>query len=266
MRNKYLYAGLGRGEEHWQDKIASPLIYSGNVNLSLLGYEKRDNHLQARIEFTRASGKLFNSRTEKTESNAALLSAFRFSFNTHYKIKSWYNERLSWWPGYTTSASANLRINPRLQNAALGYDIFLNFGYSNRFEYVHTWKAREFKWFISRIQRQKRTLRYAWQTDLPLFTFISRQNYAGVSNFASGNVLDAMLSQLAGNMKSSFIGQTTLVRSTLEVHYPLRNNNLIRLGYVWQAYAHTAPFRESRSALSCLQISFLYKLDKNNPY
>lgn len=65
LRNKYLYTGLNRGMEYWQDQIASPLIYSGNVNGTVLGYEKRDNCMQARLEFTRATGKLFNRRTEK---------------------------------------------------------------------------------------------------------------------------------------------------------------------------------------------------------
>jgi hypothetical protein len=248
--NSFITVGLGPVFHYSHDPMASPLIYrASGISYVQAGFRQRGLKRYRIAEFMTGSSTLYN-----TQSKSYYYQSNQFTLKAHYEQyykfkKKFLHNHVQWWPGASTDLLINNRYNPALGNSANYYDYSLSLSAASRFE-------TDFKLF-------KRKIRAAWQLNLPLVTAITRPNYAGIANFVTGSSGETM-DQYTDNMRVVCLNQYFLLRSTIELYYPLGNRNMFMLSYQWQGQTYYNQTYKLQSVYSAFMFHFIFKLDKNN--
>ena len=218
-RKHYSPLSLGWSHHTALDQGMSPLIYSGSAMAFSTGYFTRSEKTLYSILLDIHGGRFGTRASNEGLTNRAWLVRSELGFNYLRKVKEATDGNVRWYAGGHITNPLNFRINIRLGNSAANYDFFSSLGFSGRLE-------RDFEW-------KERTLIASWSLRLPLFSYSLRPNYSGAFDI---NDQAEIQQDVFDNREWVSMNKFFRFNSQLMLTYPIKNGNLLQLGYEWDFY------------------------------
>lgn len=256
-RNRYIAFNLGSGVFKTKDKTVSPLLYKGNMSGAGISYmridRKKVNFYDLKLSM--ASLELANSDIYQG-SNSAQYN-FGLDIFSLYGITDIAN-KIRFYLGWHLNTNFNLNVNTKYMNSALNTGLFLDNGFTFRFDLPFSWKAKNSKFLFIKIKRKDRQLRASWMISMPLFAHVLyRPEYAGITNFVDGK------STFPTTLKTSTYGTYFALNSRFEILYELGNYNMLKLAYNWDFLHYNPGYNKLQTASHYVMLSFVFKLNKH---
>jgi hypothetical protein len=247
----YAQAGLHKTLDHG----VSPLLYKGPIIGGGLGYrsEKSNRIWDVTGDFGYAI-----TETEAT-SDFGGFQNYHINLDAQYLWNLDYQNTypVKFYAGFSTNQTLNFRLNENMFNASFGYDVISGLGvsaFTAKSFNIKGFDISLFRWF-ARYHPHKVTVEY--EIDLPLVFSYIRPTYVVIENFVDGNIdpYDPERAEMAT------IGTVFQLKSNLGLSYHLRNQNIIRFGYLWQYYSIDPEYSRVQGATHLFQIQFKFQLN-----
>ncbi len=253
LRPKYLQVGMGLNSSNMRDFATSPLTYNGllfNYSISRLNLgDKKEVKFTGRFNH----GKYLYNRSEgipvTTSANAYLLS---LNYYRLYKIERWSNDDWNIKLGGMFDMTTDLRINPHLMNAGVGFELFNTLSLSGKVSRVfrRTETVHKKLLFIKyKLNPTVRTLSY--QLNVPVVNGYYRNGFAYVQQ--GGGLFSGYKYRLFSGFRLS---------SEFAYTHQMQNGNMWRLSYLWDAYTTGGTHNRFEMAHHILEFSLLFHLNK----
>jgi hypothetical protein len=257
-RSNYILFSGQIGKQKTIDEGVSPLLYKGLIFGGGLGYksEKRNRIWDIKGSF------LYGFQYSSTRFNTGVLTAYNIDIDGRYLFNVDYESVLPFqaYFGLQAMHSMRLRLNEKMFNAALGYDIITALGISTELK-----KSIKVPGFNINLWRWKYTyhphkVTFDTNIDLPLLFLYLRPTYVVIENFVDGRTEPYDFER----SESSSIGDIIHITVNTGINYHLRNQNIIRFGYIWQYYKIDPEYSPVQGAQHLFQLTFKFKMNKSN--
>jgi hypothetical protein len=257
-RDKYLGVGTFFSYAKVIDNTTSPLLYKGfNFPGASFGYLVHSAKRIKTFETEFAAGNLKTS-TETPWYNPVNTNYLVIArYNILYRLNRFSNEKLRWYIGPEFNINGHFRVNYKYGNSAFTFDNYNGVGVASRIELPFSWESRELKFWFLKINRRDRDLRLSWQLSMPLASFMIRPTYVTITNFIAPELQTKITSE---HMNGGILIPLN-IRSQTEISYILHNQNMIKLGYIWNFYSHDPGFNKVQSAFHGFVFSFIFKFN-----
>jgi len=239
-KDRYLPFGLGVVNHKVKDDGMSPLTYKGfglHYRLGFYGKNERKMNFY-NIGYSRGS---ISSKNYPSSVDVVKTSVFRIELDYGHlrRIKVFEAPKINWMLGGSANLFINGRLNLKMGNSALSYEGGLSFGLLNRFE--RTFKMR------------KRSIILSHQLNIPFYSLIARPGYAFIPDIAANEYIN--VDNTSGMTFNNFFR----VNSLFELSYVLKNDNQIRLGYIWDYYSYYKDYNDVQVAMHGIVLSTIFK-------
>lgn len=260
--NVYFTGGLLFLKQSYKDYIVSPNIYtSTNVRpLLSIGLEKKYQDYSGFTNLLVGSQKLNDVPGSFYGDARTNLLTVKLNTSRTWQLAEMIHQRVDWKLGYIVNAEYTHRVNEKFGNAAYMYDIWLNAGVANRLEFPFIIKT-ENKFLFFHFRQPEQHFQLNWQVNLPVLGIITRPNYSGFGNFASGGSVNVILEEMINNVEFVSMNKFIMVQSQIELLAPLGNNNRLRVAYQWQGFRYNNELARLQGAWGGIQIGVLFKID-----
>lgn len=257
-RDKYLGVGPFFSYTKVVDNTTSPLVYKGfNFPGASIGYHVHSAKRIKTFETDFAAGNL-NTSTETPWYNPVNTSYLLVArYNILYRLNRFSTESLRWYIGPEFNINGHFRVNYKYGNSAFTFDNYNGVGVASRIELPFSWESRELKFWFIKINRRDRDLRLSWQVSMPLASFMVRPTYVTITNFIDPELQTKITTD---HINGGFLIPLN-IRSQTELTYILHNQNMIRLGYIWNFYSHDPGTNKVQSAFHGFVFSFMFKFN-----
>jgi hypothetical protein len=257
-RDKYLAAGPLFSFVKVVDHTTSPLLYKGfNFPGASIGYLVHSEKRIKTLESDFAAGNLKTSTVTPWYNpvNTSYLLVIRY--NILYRLDRFSNEKFRWYIGPELNINGHSRVNYKYGNSAFTFDNYNGAGVASRIELPFSWENKELKCWFLKINRRDRDLRLSWQISMPLVSLMVRPTYVTITNFIDPELQAKITSD---HVTGGFLVPLN-IRSQTELTYILHNQNMLRLGYIWNFYNHDPGTNKVQSAFHGLIFSFMFKFN-----
>ncbi|MEZ5195733.1 MAG: hypothetical protein R2764_04870 [Bacteroidales bacterium] len=256
-RDRYLWLGYGFSFSSVLDQATSPLIYKGfNFANASLGYLIHSDRIISTLELDFA----YNNLKSRTSSpwydprNTSYIPTIRY--NRLFKIKSIKN-KVNWYVGPEFNINMNFRVDYKFGNSAFTFDSYAGIGAATRFEIPFSWQGKKVKIWFMKFNRHDRDLRFSWQLSMPLVSMMVRPTYVTITNFIDPDQQSALRQEhITGGVIVPFA-----IRSQAGLYYTLHNQNMLKLGYVWNFMSHDPGYNKVQTAFHGVQLAFVFKFN-----
>jgi len=253
-RPKYFEIGLQNGYSYHRDLATSPNFYRGYTSGINLHYHRFDALRERRFGFTYYSG---NYRfSVLNESARSRFSTFQLDFEELYQIKRFAKRKYQLKAGGKLIGNFNLRVNPALQNASVGYEIVYNLMGSvqlSRDVSRTEAKSAKFLWLIPYNWKPRKRL-ISYQLNLGLINANVRNGYAYVNQRGVTNEFP-LFADYRHNFFSGF-----RMNAVLRYTVYLKNENALRFSYLWDAYTTGGKVDQFEMANHLIGAALLFDL------
>lgn len=258
QRPDYLQIGLGLNKGSMRDFATSPITYKGVLFNYSLAYLRMDTARETRLSVRFNHGGYRYKRTEGVEVKSK--TAMYVLYLTHYKlyeVRSLSSDKWNVKVGGMVDVNMDVRYNPDLMNAGLGYEVFNTFFLSGKVSRKFQRLEEEQKRFLFiKYKRKPMTSYLSYRLNLPVMNNTIRNGYAyianeGINSFPLFKEYEA----------KAFSG----IRFSSELAYTrqMQNGNMWQVAYLWDAYAVGKPFNRFEMANHIVEFSLLFHLNKN---
>jgi hypothetical protein len=257
-RSNYLLTYTQAGLHKTLDQGVSPLLYKGAIIGAGLGFrsEKSNRIWDLTGDFN------YGTTTTEAKSDFGGFQNYHVSIDAQYLWNLDYQNSypVKFYAGFATNQTLNFRVNENMFNASFGYDVISGFGvsaFTSKSFNIKGFDINLFRWF-ARYHPHKITVEY--EIDLPILFSYIRPTYVVIENFVDGNI------DLYDPERAEFatIGTVFQLKSNLGLSYHLRNQNIIRFGYLWQYYSIDPEYSRVQGATHLFQIQFKFQLNKKS--
>ncbi len=249
-----LQFGMALTSSVFRDFATSPLFYRGSPAQYSLAWAKEEGKRERRLLVRYQSGSFSPEDKEiKTPSSATHLA---LQYSRLWYLGNWHKTDLR--VGAMLDVSGNLRINPALQNNAVGLEIFQTLFVSARLSRDlsrQTEKKGKFLGLIPyrRIPR-RRTLSFQLNAALMNNSFRNGYIYSNQANIT--NKPDIFYNYRF----NAFSGYR--LNTALEYSIFLSNGNAIRYSWIWEALQTGEEFNRFEMGFNAIQVAFLFQVPK----
>lgn len=221
------------------DQGMSPLLYRGSAFAFSTGYFSQNDRSVLETNLDLHLGTISTRASNEGLTNRAYIGRAEIGVGYLRLVKS--SETVRWFAGGHWANPFNFRGNLRLGNSAANYEFFSSLGASGAVQ-------RDFEF-------NNRTVALTFRVRLPLFSYGLRPNYSGAFDI---NDQAEIQRDVFDNRKWLPIGAFTRINTRLMCSYPLKNGNLLQLGYEWDFYSYR-PTHQVNAAMHSLVFSRTFK-------
>jgi hypothetical protein len=253
--NYILFNGIV-GQQKTIDEGVSPLLYSGYLFGGGLGYKSEKENRIWDIE----GSFLYGTQFSPAINDFGSFTSYNIDISGRYLFNMDYGSVLPFdtYFGLQGMQMMRYRINYNMFNAAFGYDIVSGLGITGELSKSLNIKRFEINFWRWKYIYQPHKVTFDVRIDLPLLFLYLRPTYVVIENFVDGREESFDFSRSQGTS----IGEIVHITTNTGINYHLRNNNIIRFGYVWQYYKIDPDFSPVRSAQHLFQLTFKFKMNK----
>ncbi len=253
IQKHYLTLGTSVNYFKQQDLISSPLLYKGALVGGNMAFESEGSKHKYEINLKGYIGNL--AAKTKYVLYPATEYILNFNFRYVYSILN-SSSRFHHFLGGQINNNNLFYYNQNLQNASLNYSFINNLALSYQVEHYFSWKAKTIKIWFLKIKRRNRKIKLDFRFNLPIFFYNLRPPYSTISDFSDGqNFMEI-------HSKSFIIFNNALqLNANTSFSYYLKNNNAIRISYLWQGYKFTDAFNSYQSTEHILEFSLLFRFN-----
>lgn len=251
-RPTYYDIGWGFNFSVFRDFATSPLFYSGIRSFSSVSRIKSDENRESSFGFQFSSGTHFSVSEENSASSK--VSALFLNYGRLHQIPRLSSEKWNFKAGGALDFTTNLRINESFQNNGAGYESFMTFFASAKVTRDISRTEAKIKrlWFLKfKLKPKEREL--AFRFNLGLMNNTLRNGFA--YNGQSAVVNDPKL--FDGYVFKTFSGFRA--SSVLDYTVFLKNNNGLKISYIWDAYKTGGDLDKFEMSNHVLRFSFLFR-------
>lgn len=258
VRPNYISIGMGLNRGNVRDFATSPLIYKGLLLNYSLGYQRYDDMRDTRlnIRFNHGGYKYKKQVAIPLVSRTAVYALF-VNYAKLYRLKKYSNSKWNLKVGGMLDVVTDTRVNPELQNAGVGYEVFNTLFASGKV--TRTFVRHEMKekklWFI-KYKLKPRVLQVSYQLNLPVVNGYARNGFAYLGNERIGEI--PLFNGYQYKLFSGF-----RISSDLAVTRQMANGNMWRISYIWDAYTTGGSQNRFEMANHIAEFSLLFHLNKN---
>ncbi|PIB35481.1 hypothetical protein BFP72_08790 [Reichenbachiella sp. 5M10] len=253
-RSTFIDIGLGLDFSNFRDFGTSPLVYSGapkHVHLNALSFNKeKDISYGASFNFGNYSSVVGDQVALAQVKTLALYYMHLF------EIKAISSDKWNIKAGGQLNTTGNFRINPSLQNAQLGYEVFVNIMGSAKVTLDLSRESEQSKKFLFikyTAKPRKRDLSY--NLNVGIVNNNARNGYNYISQDAvlndAGLFKGYEINSFSGFRMSSQLAYTSHLRSS---------NNAFRYAYSWDMYKSGEDINPFEMAHHTLSFAFLFSI------
>mgnify|MGYP001456661922 CR=1 FL=1 len=228
-RPTYIGITFGLNSSKYRDFATSPLFYSGTPKSWGLSRHRLDDKKETHIGLSYASGTYTNSfNSHIAPSSVKILSVY---YSQLYQLNKFSSEKLNVKVGGLFNTTANLRINPSLQNNAGGIEVIPTLlGSIKLTKDISRKEAKNKKFIFIKYKLKKRTRNLAFNLNVGLLNSSLRNGYAYTGQSSILNT-PKLFDRYEFKMFSGF-----RMSSAFDYTISLNNKNKIQLSYLWDAY------------------------------
>lgn len=256
-RPQYFQAGLGASIGSVRDFATSPLTYRGVLANYSLGITRLDERREGRFT-TRFNHGAYHHKTDEgilpVRSKTAVYM-LDFSYMKLYRLNRLSGSRWNYKIGGHASANLDVRYNPDLMNAGLGYEVFNTFALSGKVTRVFRRSQGEVTKVLFLKFRRPMVSMLSYQFNVPVMNNTVRNGFAYIGN----EQIDSA-GLFKGYEAKAFTG--TRVSSELAYTRQMQNGNMWRLSYFWDARLVGERFNRFEMANHVVELSILFHLNK----
>ncbi len=252
-RPKFLEIGSGLNYSYFRDFATGPIFYEGLVNSFNGHYHRFDSTKETRYGFLFSAGSY--GFTVNNESSNTFVNSITLDFGKLYHIQNFIREKYKLKVGGALLLTGNIRSDPALQNASLGYELIYNLMASAKIERdVSRKKEKDVKiWFI-RYHLSPRRRHLSYQLNVGLMNSHVRNGYAYVNQ---EQLLNG--SPIFADYENKFF-QGFRMNSALRYTIYMNSGNALRFTYLWDAYTTGQENEALEFANHMLSVALLFKL------
>lgn len=248
---KYLNISIGYNAIRFRDFATSPLMYSGLGQTVSLSHRKANRSREREWGIALSNGNASNIFNEHNATSA--LRRVDFNYSRLYRINALSATKFNTKIGGLFNVMANTRVNPSLQNNALGLEIIPTLFASVKSEKDISRKAEKagkFLFIKYRLKEVKRAI--SLRTNVGIVNSSYRNGYAYIGQ--SQIVNDAKL--FDGYEFRIFSGFR--IGTTLDFTKYLRNNNAVQFSYVWDALKTGSSFEKFEMSSHLFRVTLMF--------
>ncbi|MGB5556084.1 MAG: hypothetical protein WBM83_15620 [Flavobacteriaceae bacterium] len=254
-KNRPTYRGIslgGLGIGSFRDFATSPLTYSG-ISLSSSRFKlKIDQARETQLGSALAIG--FYGNTFNDHFSQSIVISPSIYYSELYEIKRFSSEKLNVKAGGMIDLSANVRINPDLNNNAVGYELIPTlFGSAKGTLDVSRNVDRYKKFLFFKYHLLKRTKKLALRFNVGLVNSSYRNGYV-----YSGQSFLLNDSKLFDGYQFKVFSGFRMSSSLDYTLYSRKNSNAVQFSYVWDAYTTGGNFDTFEMAQHALRFTLLF--------
>lgn len=258
QRPKYWQSGLGINIGNMRDFATSPITYRGVLANYSTGYLKMDTARETKFTIRFNHGAYHYSRTDGVNISSRSSQYILFlNYYRLYELKKLSNSKWNYKLGGMADVTTDVRVNPDLLNAGIGYEVFNTFALSakvtRRFERKET---VEKKFLFIKYRLRPRIMLLSYRLNVPVMNNVVRNGFAYIANEGINGI--PLFKEYEAKAFSGF-----RISSELAYTYQLQNGNMFRLSYFWDAYMSGKDFNRFEAANHIIECSLLFHLNKN---
>ena len=257
-RPNYISIGMGLNRGSVRDFATSPLTYKGMLFNFSAGYQRYDDLRDTRLNFRfNFGGYKYKRETGIPTSSKASVFALFVNYAKLYRLNKYSNDKWNFKVGGMLDVVTDVRINPELLNAQLGYEIFNTLYASGKVtrKFVRT-ELKHKKFLFIKYKLKPRVAMLSYQLNLPIINGYARNGFAYLGNESIDGAL-----LFNGYRYKIFSGFR--MSSTLAFTRQMANGNMWRVSYVWDAYTTGGQQNRFEMANHIAEFSLLFHLNKN---
>jgi hypothetical protein len=260
--NVYFTLGLLFPRQHYKDYVVSPNTYNslGVLPSLAFGFEKRYPKYSGYLNLVAGYQKLNDEAGLHFGDPATQLLTLKFNTSRTWHLAEIIHREVQYSFGYAVNGEYTQRVNEKFGNASYTFDIWLNGGIANRFEFPFSIKTEKDLWFIH-FNQPLQNFRLSWQLNVPLAGIITRPNYAGMTHFANGEFISNLTREFGDNLQFVTVNKFIMVQSQVEIVAPLGNYNQLRIAYQWHGFRYNNELNRLQGSWGAIQIGLLFKID-----
>lgn len=250
----YIHMGFGGGYFAFRDFATSPLFYHGLNGTTYLGRHKKDDRRESVQGFFYGMGQAFVLGTENSSTSQAMY--LDIIHTELYQIPlNWNKWNLK--AGGMISLTGNQRTNQELGNSSFAVEAMGTlFASAKLGRDISRRKEIKFDWSIIEFKLIPRKRQLFWQLNAAVVNTTYRNGFGHVDQSAIIN----QWSTFYNHEFKAFSGYR--LKSSLEYWTYLKNNNVIKLSYHWDAYHTGKQQQHLEMTKHTLLISLLYSLNE----
>ncbi|HKK59319.1 MAG TPA: hypothetical protein VJ937_07560 [Salinivirga sp.] len=255
-RSNYILSGGYIGQQKTIDEGVSPLLYEGLNYGGMLGYRSEKMNriwdMEASIGMSFQGSNAINDLGYFTTYNIDIATGYLWNPDPRQKLP------FNVFAGINATYLMRMRFNEQLFNASFGYDVLTGIGLSGQLSKTLHLKGFEINLWRWQVKYLPHRVTFETAFDIPLGFVYLRPTYVVIENFVDGRTdpYDVESSKTTG------IGRALLLNFNTGINYHLRNNNIIRFGYIWKYYKIDPGYSPVRGAQHLFQLIFKFKLNK----
>lgn len=253
-RSSYIDAGFGFSMANFRDFGTSPLVYSGlpkRVSLSMLSFNEL-KEVSYGIDFDFGN----YSSVVGDEIAVSQVKVLTLRYQELHRLDVFNSDKWNLKVGGTAMVSGDFRLNPSLQNAAVGYEVFMNIMASGKITMnMDREEDKQRKiWFVKYTSKaRKRNLSY--NLNLGLINHNYRNGYTYVNQEGVLNKFP-LFGEYGVNSFNGFRMGSELAYT----RYMASNNNALRFSYVWDAFKSSDEYDAFEMAFHTIKISLMFQV------
>jgi len=229
LRPAYINMSAGINNVLFRDFATSPLFYKGTPSTFSLSFLKKDQKKETETGISYTSGNCYTTYTEQfVLSNIKMISLY---YSLLYKINSLSNEKWNLKTGGLLNITGDFRINERLDNFQVGYELLPTlFGSIKLTRDISTKTDKERKFLFIKYKSKQRIRNISYRLNIGILNNSYRNPYSYI-----GPSSMALNSELFDGYTFYYLSGFRL-SSALNYTFALKNKNKIRLSYIWDAF------------------------------
>ncbi len=250
-RPSYIELGYGSNFSSFRDFATSPLMYNGHASTIFPAWLKFDLKRETKAGLIYS----FGNYSVKTGNIASMSTVNTFSayYTQLRRLNPISNDLWNFKVGGSANMTANLRSNEALQNNSVGKEFFvtiLGTGKVTRDISRTEAKSKKFLWMHYNLKPRKKSISFQLNLGLVNMNYRNPYVYSGQSQVInqSGFFDDYKFSVFSGFRMSSALDYTIY----------LKNENALRISYVWDAYKTGGDLDKFEMAHHVLKFAFLF--------
>lgn len=249
-RPSFISVSVGSSSSSFRDFATSPLTYRGRTNYISVSKSKVDLKRETELGLDYSFG---NLGTNFNEHNAASsLKTVALFYSRLYKLNKLSTEKINTKVGGMFHTSANLRINPSLQNNSAGVEIIPTLFASIKVSKdISRTKAFEKKFLFMKFKFPVRKRDIAFRLNLGVLNSSYRNGF--VYSGQSG-VLNKP--KLFDNYYYSVSGFR--MNTVLDYKVYMKNKNAFKLSYMWDAYKTSSKYDSFEMAQHTIKFTLMF--------
>lgn len=252
-RPAYLNITAGISSSGFRDFGTSPLFYKGKPLFLSVSCNKIDEKRESEIGLSYSFGNYKNSfNNHEATSVVRTLSLFYYRL---YQLNKLSSEKLSVKIGGLFNTTANLRINPSLQNNAMGLEVIPTLFGSVKAQIDLSRKEaidKKFLFINYKLKPKKRNLALSLNIGLMNNSYRNGYVYSGQSeilNLSSIKYFDHYQFDVFSGFRIS---------SAIDYTVWLKNKNAVQFSYLWDAYKTRGDFDKFEMVLHTFKLTLMF--------